>query len=88
MKVKKKLQEKTKVHIKLCDFVRLFTVFIKHRKHILYLELIFLNKKKCYFSSGGMGLAAAQQQLKARNKMHEMAIRQHLITDQVSKLFF
>lgn len=30
----------------------------------------------------GMGLAAAQQQLKARNKMHEMAIRQHLITDQ------
>uniref|UniRef100_A0A8R1IBG1 BZIP domain-containing protein n=1 Tax=Caenorhabditis japonica TaxID=281687 RepID=A0A8R1IBG1_CAEJA len=32
----------------------------------------------------GMGLAAAQQQLKARNKMHEMALRQHLITDQVS----
>ncbi|CAI2337712.1 unnamed protein product [Caenorhabditis sp. 36 PRJEB53466] len=31
---------------------------------------------------GGMGLAAAQQQLKARNKMQEMALRQHLITDQ------
>ncbi|EGT51330.1 hypothetical protein CAEBREN_32381 [Caenorhabditis brenneri] len=30
----------------------------------------------------GMGLAVAQQQLKARNKMHEMALRQHLITDQ------
>ncbi|CDG24138.1 CREB homolog crh-2 [Caenorhabditis elegans] len=35
-----------------------------------------------YEGMGGMGLAAAQQQLKARNKMHEMAIRQHLITDQ------
>ncbi|CAP24155.2 Protein CBR-CRH-2 [Caenorhabditis briggsae] len=30
----------------------------------------------------GMGLAAAQQQLKARNKMHEMALRQQLISDQ------
>uniref|UniRef100_A0A1I7U8K9 BZIP domain-containing protein n=1 Tax=Caenorhabditis tropicalis TaxID=1561998 RepID=A0A1I7U8K9_9PELO len=36
-----------------------------------------------YEGMGGMGLAAAQQQLKARNKMHEMALRQHLITDQV-----
>lgn len=35
-----------------------------------------------YEGMGGMGLAAAQQQLKARNKMHEMALRQHLITDQ------
>ncbi|CAB3410933.1 unnamed protein product [Caenorhabditis bovis] len=30
----------------------------------------------------GIGLAAAQQQLKSRTKMHEMAVRQKLITDQ------
>ncbi|UMM18974.1 hypothetical protein L5515_014789 [Caenorhabditis briggsae] len=35
-----------------------------------------------YEGMGGMGLAAAQQQLKARNKMHEMALRQQLISDQ------
>ncbi|VDM66105.1 unnamed protein product [Strongylus vulgaris] len=29
------------------------------------------------------GLAMAQQQLKSRSKMHEMAVRQRLITDQV-----
>ncbi|KIH60995.1 bZIP transcription factor [Ancylostoma duodenale] len=29
------------------------------------------------------GLAVAQQQLKSRSKMHEMAVRQRLITDQV-----
>lgn len=28
-------------------------------------------------------LAAAQQQLKTRSKMHEMAVKQRLITDQV-----
>ncbi|KHJ96836.1 bZIP transcription factor [Oesophagostomum dentatum] len=33
-------------------------------------------------TSAMSGLAAAQQQLKSRSKMHEMAVRQRLITDQ------
>ena len=37
---------------------------------------------------GMNGLAAAQQQLKTRSKMHEMAVKQRLITDQVGCFAF
>ncbi|KAK6732286.1 hypothetical protein RB195_016587 [Necator americanus] len=42
------------------------------------------NGSNTFSSHGGMvnGLTVAQQQLKSRSKMHEMAVRQRLITDQ------
>ncbi|EYC01190.1 hypothetical protein Y032_0109g111 [Ancylostoma ceylanicum] len=44
------------------------------------------NGSSSFSSHAGVvnGLAVAQQQLKSRSKMHEMAVRQRLITDQVS----